>query len=211
MTTTNNSKKKTTILKPIGIAVIAASLLSMGMISSTQSAFALDVDSDGVEDEGCTVIFWRNHIELWPEPITPTTQFDEVFGFEIPGKPELTMMGALKLKGFGELNRMVKQGTAAYLNAAFLDDDLAFPHSKSTVIRNVEDGLDPKYIQSATYGDDNDLKERFKSLLEANNQICPFIEESDKEDFKEKLREWLKEHNSFWYFFQKWHNKWLRR
>lgn len=203
--TTIDKKTRTTILKPFGIAVIAASLLSLGVINTPQAAFALDVDLDGVEDEGCTVIFWRYNLNLWPEPYTPTTQFDAVFGFEIPGKPDLTLMDALKLKGFGNLNKMVKQGTAAFLNAAFLDDDLAFPHSKSTVIRNVEDGLDPQYIQSATYGDDNDLRERFKALKDANNQICPFIEDSQQENFKAKLKEWLKEHNRFWDFFRRWH------
>jgi len=202
---TISKKTQEKVLRPFGIAVIAASLLSLGIINAPQAAFALDVDEDGVEDEGCTVIFWRKNVNLWPEPYTPTTQFDTVFGFEIPGKPNLTLMEALKLKGFGNLNKMVKQGTAAYLNAAFLDDDLAFPHSKTTVIRNLEDGLDPQYIQSANYGDDNDFRERFKALKEANKQICPLIEESEQENFKAKLKEWLKENKRFWDFFKRWH------
>ena len=164
-----------TITRPFGIAVLASALLSMGIINNVQPIFAIDVDADGEEDEGCTVKFWKKQDDLWPAPYTPTTQFDSVFGFEVPGKPDLTLMQALKMNGGGQLGKMVKQGTGAFLNAAFKDSDLAYPYSKSTTIRNVVDGLDPQFIQSTVYGDDDDLKERLQDLKQANKQICPFI------------------------------------
>jgi hypothetical protein len=174
--TSSTKTKTTTTLKPFAIATIAAALLSLGMINTVQPIFAIDVDEDGEEDEGCTVKFWKKNTDLWPAPLTPNTQFDQVFGFEVPGKADLTLIQALKLKGGGQMVKMVKQGTGASLNAAFVDDDLNYPYSKSTTIRNVVDGLDPQFIQSDLYGDDDDLKERLQYLKKANKQICPFIE-----------------------------------
>lgn len=78
-------------------------------MNSSISSFAEDVDGDGNEDEGCTINFWKKNTENWPEQYNPATQFYWVFGFEIPGKPDLTLGEALNPKE-GDLGKMLSQG-----------------------------------------------------------------------------------------------------
>lgn len=154
--------------------IIGCLIIPLIQTNSIIAGFAEDVDRDGKEDEGCTINFWKKNTDNWPEQYMPATQFDSVFGFEIPGKPDLTLGEALKSKQ-GDLGKMLNQGAGALLNAAFQDGDLAYPHSTSTVIRNVEDGLDPKFIQSSKYANDNDFKTRFSALKDANDSLCPLF------------------------------------
>jgi hypothetical protein len=156
------------------IVIVGCLIIPLIEINPIIASFAEDVDGDGKEDEGCTLNFWKKNTNKWPEQYRPATQFDSVFGFEIPGKPDLTLGEALKSKQ-GDLGKMLRQGVGALLNAAFQDGDLAYPHSMSTVIRNVEDGLDPKFIQSSKYVNDNDFKTRFSALKDANDSHCPLF------------------------------------
>ena len=122
--------------------------------------------------EGCDPQYWQNHPENWPEPLTPTTSFSSVFGLTIPGMEDLTLMEALGL-GEGLADELIKEGAAGMLNAMY--DEIDYPKSPPTVIRDVVDGLDPQIVESEQYADDNDMQIR-KDLLEAaNDLVCPLL------------------------------------
>jgi len=122
--------------------------------------------------EGCDPQYWQNHPENWPEPLTPTTLFSSVFGVTIPGMEDLTLMEALGL-GEGLAEELIREGAAGMLNAMY--EEIDYPKSPPTVIRNVVDGLDPQIIQSEQYGDDDDMQLRKDLLQAANDLVCPLL------------------------------------
>lgn len=160
------------------VTAVGASILSLTGISfwSTQSVLAWDGPGG---DEGCTPGYWKQtqHFDSWPVDTTyipggvhPDTLLSDILGFEVPGYEDLTMLEALKLNG-GHEKALLRQGAAGILNA--LNTDVDYNMSLETAIRNIEDGLDPVFYQSANYGDDDDLEKR-KNFLEAANEMgCP--------------------------------------
>lgn len=122
--------------------------------------------------EGCDPQYWQNHPENWPEPLTPTTSFSSVFGLTIPGMEDLTLMQALGL-GEGLVDELVREGAAGILNAMY--EEIDYPKSPPTVIRNVVDGLDPQIVESEQHVDDNDMQARKDLLQAANDLVCPLL------------------------------------
>lgn len=126
---------------------------------------------DGSEsDEGCTVQYWQDHPESWPEPLSPTTLFSSVFGITLPEMEDLTLMDALGLEG-DLVNELLSEGSAGFLNAAH--HDIHYYKSQETVTSNVVDGLDPQVVQSEQHVDDNDIEERISRLVTENYRGCP--------------------------------------
>jgi hypothetical protein len=123
-------------------------------------------------DEGCTVQYWQDHPESWPEPLSPTTSFSSVFGITIPGMDDLTLMDALGLEG-DLVNELLSEGSAGFLNAAH--HDIHYYKSQETVTSNVVDGLDPQVVQSEEHADDNDIENRISRLVTENYRACPLL------------------------------------
>lgn len=123
-------------------------------------------------DEGCTVQYWQNHPESWPEPLSPTTLFSSVFEITIPGMEDLTLMDALGLEG-DLVNELLSEGSAGFLNAAH--HDIHYYKSQETVTSNVVDGLDPQVVQSEQHADDNDIENRISRLVTENYRSCPLL------------------------------------
>ena len=124
--------------------------------------------------EGCDPQYWQNHPENWPAPLTPTTLVSSpsVFNVTIPGMEDLTLMEALGL-GEGLADELIREGAAGMLNAMY--EEIDYPKSPPTVIRNVVDGLDPKIVQSELYADDDDMQKRKDLLQAANDLVCPLL------------------------------------
>jgi hypothetical protein len=162
----NNNKIKTMIFTSIA----AASILSMTAVSFTANSFAHE------GNDGCTPGFWKNKLEVWP--ISTDTTFADAFGIAIPDKESLTLLEMLNAGG-GGVNAMFRAGAAAYLNAAYDstygEEVFNYPKSTSTVVRDVLDGLDPKY-ELWSNDNDNDLEARKDSLDAANNLGGPICQ-----------------------------------
>jgi hypothetical protein len=120
----------------------------------------------------CDPLYWQNHPENWPEPLSPNTPFSSVFGITIPGMEDLTLMEALDLNE-GPEKELLSEGAAGMLNA--MHEEIDYPKSVETVIRNVIDGLDPQYLESELYPDDDDLQKRIDLLRSANDLSCPLF------------------------------------
>ena len=72
-------------------------------------------------DNACTPGFWRNHTELWPSPANPGDDFGAEFGVSLPFgnvNSTKTLDEAVHLGG-GNCKKLLRHGTAAYLNALF--------------------------------------------------------------------------------------------
>ena len=122
--------------------------------------------------EGCDPQYWQNHPENWPEPLTPTTSFSSVFLLTIPGMEDLTLMQALGLSE-GLADELIREGAAGMLNAIY--EEIDYPKSPPTVMRNVVDGLDPQIVESGQYVDDDDMQARKDLLQAANDLVCPLL------------------------------------
>jgi hypothetical protein len=122
--------------------------------------------------EGCDPQYWQNHPENWPEPLTPTSSFSSVFGLTIPGMEDLTLMEALGLSE-GLSDELIREGAAGMLNAMY--EEIDYPKSPPTVIRNVVDGLDPQIVESEQFVDDDDMQTRKDLLQAANDLVCPLL------------------------------------
>lgn len=138
-----------------------------------------DDDQNGGPGSGgtgvCDPLYWQNHPENWPEPLSPNTPFSSVIAFNItiPWMEDLTLMEALGLSE-GPENQLLSEGTAGLLNA--LHEEIDYPKDEGMVIRNVVDGLDPQYLESELYGsDDDDLQKRIDLLQSANDLSCPLL------------------------------------
>jgi len=76
-----------------------------------------------VPAEGCTPGYWKNHLDMWPEPYVAegagATLFRDVFGMDpcIPGGTDMTLLEALQLQGGGK-KALTRHAAAAFLNAA---------------------------------------------------------------------------------------------
>lgn len=128
---------------------------------------------DGSEsDEGCTVQYWQDHPESWPDQWSPTTSFSSVFGITLPEMEDLTLMDALGLEG-EFVDELLSEGSAAILNAAH--HDIHYSKSQETVTGNVVDGLDPQVVQSEQHGDDNDIEDRIFRFVTENYRGCPLL------------------------------------
>jgi len=107
---------------------------------------------------GRTLGYWKQsqHFDSWVG-YAPGDSFEAVFGRNVPGTPSL--LDALKLGG-GGLNALMRQATAALLNAS--NPKVTFPYSASNVI-----ALFQKAFDSGAY-------EATKDTFEGLNQTgCP--------------------------------------
>ncbi len=109
-----------------------------GPISSNTCAVTVTVTSRG--DEGCTPGFWKNHTDLWPAGVHPTDSFETTFGVSLPvgnvNKDDVTLLQAVKTGG-GNCKKLLRHGTAAYLNALFG----GFSLSDTEVIDKIQDAV----------------------------------------------------------------------
>jgi hypothetical protein len=151
-------------IEPIAAVAIAAILIAVSTVPTLplQNVYAAGEDHEDGGDggEGCTPGFWKNH--PFPEPYTPETLFNDVFGVTIAGDEDLTLGEALNLGGGGE-NALARQAVAALLNAA--SDEIDFEFTVEEVIEKVQDAIasgDPEEIE--------DLKDEFDR---ENNRGCP--------------------------------------
>ena len=89
-------------------------------------------------DNACTPGFWRNHILLWPAD--PNASFNDTFG--PPNLPAGNVSGDVTLEvavntGGGNCKKLLRHGTAAYLNALFG----GFSLNTAEVIQKIQDGF----------------------------------------------------------------------
>jgi hypothetical protein len=92
--------------------------------------------------EGLSLGFWKTHSEFGPAPeegwddtgYEPTDSYEDVFQVDAPGSP--TLLDALNTGG-GGVNNLLRQSTAALLNAAnpFID----YAYSEEEIIQIVQD------------------------------------------------------------------------
>ena len=77
--------------------------------------------------EGCTLGFWKqeHHFGFWPDPYHPEMPFEDAFG-EVDDYEDLTLLDALKLGG-GGIKALMRQATAALLNAQHPDINYLYP------------------------------------------------------------------------------------
>jgi hypothetical protein len=71
-------------------------------------------------DEGLTPGYWKNHLEMWPSPITPSTLLGDYV--TIPGYTDISFFDALQIRG-GDLKALVRHAAAAVLNAVHSNID----------------------------------------------------------------------------------------
>ena len=148
-------------IEPIAAVAVAVILIAVSIVPTLplQNVYAAGEDhEDG--GEGCTPGFWKNH--PFPEPYTPETLFNDVFGVTIAGDEDLTLGEALNLGGGGE-SALARQAVAALLNAS--SDEIDFEFTVEEVIEKVQDAIasgDPEEIE--------DLKDEFDR---ENNRGCP--------------------------------------
>lgn len=159
--------------RDLGIAFLAAAVLSVTATVFPSAAPLRAAYADGNGNQGCTPGYWKQpqHFDSYPAGITPDTQLDVLLGFEIPDYETLTVLQALELKG-GGANQLIRQGTAGLLNVASTEVDYAM--SYNTVLRQFQDGLDPQLFDMWPDAD-NDLEQRKDFLDAANNGAggCP--------------------------------------
>lgn len=91
--------------KGLSLALLVLALT----LGFTQVAVAAD-------KQDCTPGYWKNHLDVWPEPYDPEDDFDDTFWVDY-FEPNITLEEALRAKG-GGVNRLARHGTAALLNAA---------------------------------------------------------------------------------------------
>jgi protocatechuate 3,4-dioxygenase beta subunit len=107
---------------------------------------------------GCSHGFWKNHLEEWTAPYSPSTPFDEVFEDAFPGR---TLLEVLK-QGGGGLNALGREAVAALLNAA--SPGVSYPLPDSEVIERF----------NAVYPGSKQEYNQLKDELEADNNLgCP--------------------------------------
>ena len=123
--------------------------------------------------QGCSPGFWKNHLQLWvPETgFHPTDKFSTIFG--LPGNSvkikvdnkivtDPTLNQAIRAQGgqVGGQGQLVRQGTAALLNAA--SNTVNYPLTVEEVIADVQEAFATKQFLT------------IKDILEqANDLVCP--------------------------------------
>ena len=121
-------------------------------------------------EEGCSLGYWKNHLDAWPPTgYSPDQSVESVFS-EAAAYPALaaaTLHEGLKLKGGPTVEAaaglLLKQAIAALLNAAH--PDISYPRSENALIANVNAAL-------AT-GDRQTILS-FKDNLDTDNNLgCP--------------------------------------
>jgi hypothetical protein len=101
--------------------------------------------------EGCTPGYWKQpqHFDSWgPTGYSPDDSLFSVFGILMPGG-DITLEEALWARG-GGLNKLVRHGTAALLNAFHPDVNYAVPTNE--IIPAVQHGLADLLANFNEYG-----------------------------------------------------------
>lgn len=101
-------------MKKLHLLVIAALVVAMSL--------AIAVPAFATVGQGCTPGYWKQpqHFDSWEATsYSPDDIFFDVFGV---GPTDLTLLGALQLRG-GHLNAFMRHAVAALLNAAHPDID----------------------------------------------------------------------------------------
>lgn len=91
---------------------------------------------DNGGSEACTPGYWRTHFDRWPEPYSPSGDFDTTFGTDW-FEEDITLGQAIWARG-GGLDKLARHGTAALLNAAHGGVD--YPYPLAEVIAMVQRG-----------------------------------------------------------------------
>lgn len=115
----------------------SAVAMADGPISSNVCPVTVTVIDRG--EEACTPGFWRNHHDLWPDPANPGDDFGAEFGVSLPFgnvNSTKTLDEAVHLGG-GNCKKLLRHGTAAYLNALFG----GFSLSVAEVIQKIQDAF----------------------------------------------------------------------
>jgi len=117
-------------------------------------------------NEGCSPGYWKNHLDAWPAPYTPTTTLVGA-GFTNSGRDSTTLQDALALKGGstvqGAKDILLRAAVAALLNAA--DPNIDYPRSVAQVLADVNAAL--------ASGDRSTILTLAAALDEDNNLGCP--------------------------------------
>jgi hypothetical protein len=102
-----------------------------------------------VGNQGCTLGYWKNHVEDWTAPFTPTTKLNSASTFSFAGVTSLSsiagdnLMTALNYGGgpgdLGGAKTLLRQAVAALLNSAHADVD--YPLSTAQVISMTNSAL----------------------------------------------------------------------
>lgn len=119
------------------------------------------------EPEGCTVQFWNNRKEWTGTGVAPGQSLQDVFSESLPyGIGKVTLRGALRFRSesgvLGAAKALVRDGTAALLNATHTR--LEYPYPRSQVIVLVDSAL--------RSGDVVRMGELAALLREANGARC---------------------------------------
>lgn len=113
---------------------------------------------------GCTPGYWKQqqHFGQWPAAYTTNTRFEFVFGRDVLGAADPTLLEALRLNG-GGVNALIRHSAAALLNAAH-------PGVNSNIAFNTP----TEVIAAFQAAFDNGDYEPLKNLLESSNENgCP--------------------------------------
>ena len=120
--------------------------------------------------EGCSLGYWKNHLNAWPPTAYSPGQLVESAFSEAAAYPALaaaTLHEGLKLKGGPTVEAaaglLLKQAIAALLNAAH--PDISYPRSESAMIADVN---------AALASGDRQTILSFKDALDTDNNLgCP--------------------------------------
>jgi hypothetical protein len=143
--------------------------------------------------EGCSLGFWKqeHHFSSWPEGYSPEDLFEDIFLINDFGN-RLTLLDALKMKG-GGLNALLRQATAAFLNAAHpainygfgMEEVIsmfqaAFAASEYEDTKNV---LEQANEAGCPLGDSEEPPEELGTTIEAEKTAVGYwIDEDDDDD-----------------------------
>lgn len=155
--------------------VIAACLAAVSVLAVVGANYCSFTDLERLEarvtighwsvaPEACSLGFWKNHVEEWPDAFRPDTPFADVFGDGLIDG-DATLLQALQLGGGAEA-ALARQAVASLLNAAH--PDVSFALTTGQVVDIVQAA-----VASGQY-------EVAKDELEAHNHAtggCPLEEE----------------------------------
>jgi hypothetical protein len=129
--------------------------------------------------QACSPGFWKQsfHFDEWPNPPAPSDLFQSIFSRLItvgqkgqdPGITNPTLLEALRAGG-GDVTRVARIGTAAYLSAAHTG--VAYPYTTAQVVLAVQQAIDGVAFTGPSI---DDLENVWKLSLDPNH--CPLGED----------------------------------
>jgi hypothetical protein len=115
--------------------------------------------------EGCTLGYWKNHIDRWCSAYSPTMTYGSVFANAPANIANLTLLQALNLGGGGVKN-LARQSVAALLNAC--SDEVTYPLPYADNPQSVIDAVNAAFLAGG-----NAPGQLATALDNLNNTGCP--------------------------------------